>query len=186
MSPIVTLEHSFYILKNIYAKEIFSDLVEQLVNEYCMKRGVSLSSTDNQKSNPNEEPMKALRSRGLCLVPISCTLQVGSDNGADYWAPALGFTLQWTIHFPLFYFGSAKKISRCYNIMSNQSIEKTTKWVSKFDCSWCCTNTYWFWRLAFEHFLLTSMRWYVESCFLALIGNFINSLKCICDMMLLF
>ncbi|XP_062090827.1 transcription factor bHLH68-like isoform X2 [Humulus lupulus] len=37
-----------------------------------------------------EEPKKDLKSRGLCLVPVSCTLQVGSDNGADYWAPALG------------------------------------------------------------------------------------------------
>ncbi|VYS52905.1 unnamed protein product [Arabidopsis thaliana] len=73
---------------------IFPEDPGQLVNEYCMKRGVSLSSTDNQKSNPNEEPMKDLRSRGLCLVPISCTLQVGSDNGADYWAPAFGTTLQ--------------------------------------------------------------------------------------------
>ncbi|KAG9456114.1 hypothetical protein H6P81_000622 [Aristolochia fimbriata] len=34
------------------------------------------------------EPRKDLRSRGLCLVPVSCTLQVGSDNGADFWAPA--------------------------------------------------------------------------------------------------
>ncbi|CAM8983231.1 unnamed protein product [Rhodiola kirilowii] len=35
-------------------------------------------------------PKKDLRSRGLCLVPVSCTLlQVGtgSDNGADYWVP---------------------------------------------------------------------------------------------------
>ncbi|KAI4325303.1 hypothetical protein MLD38_030715 [Melastoma candidum] len=31
-----------------------------------------------------------LRSRGLCLVPVSCTAQVGNDNGADYWAPAFG------------------------------------------------------------------------------------------------
>ncbi|KAL0427017.1 UNVERIFIED_CONTAM: Transcription factor [Sesamum latifolium] len=38
----------------------------------------------------DEEPKKDLRSRGLCLVPISCTLHVGSDNGADYWAPAFG------------------------------------------------------------------------------------------------
>ncbi|KAJ0986059.1 hypothetical protein J5N97_004415 [Dioscorea zingiberensis] len=30
---------------------------------------------------------KDLRSRGLCLVPISCTLHCGSENGADYWAP---------------------------------------------------------------------------------------------------
>lgn len=42
---------------------------------------------NNQDSHG--EP-KDLRSRGLCLVPVSCTLQVGSDNGADYWAPALG------------------------------------------------------------------------------------------------
>ncbi|XP_038879709.1 transcription factor bHLH68 isoform X2 [Benincasa hispida] len=38
----------------------------------------------------DEEGKKDLRSRGLCLVPVSCTLQVGSDNGADYWAPAFG------------------------------------------------------------------------------------------------
>ncbi|KAG5549462.1 hypothetical protein RHGRI_014710 [Rhododendron griersonianum] len=37
-----------------------------------------------------EEAKKDLRSRGLCLVPISCTMQVGSDNGADYWAPTFG------------------------------------------------------------------------------------------------
>ncbi|KAL3824373.1 hypothetical protein ACJIZ3_020402 [Penstemon smallii] len=31
---------------------------------------------------------KDLRSRGLCLVPLSCTQHVENDNGADYWAPA--------------------------------------------------------------------------------------------------
>ncbi|KAI4373994.1 hypothetical protein MLD38_012045 [Melastoma candidum] len=29
----------------------------------------------------------SLRSRGLCLVPISCTAGVASANGADLWAP---------------------------------------------------------------------------------------------------
>ncbi|KAI7986031.1 Transcription factor bHLH68 [Camellia lanceoleosa] len=38
----------------------------------------------------NQEAPKDLRSRGLCLVPVSCTHHVGNDNGADYWAPALG------------------------------------------------------------------------------------------------
>lgn len=37
-----------------------------------------------------EEKGKNLRSRGLCLVPVSCTQHVGSENGADYWAPAYG------------------------------------------------------------------------------------------------
>ncbi|CAF2107595.1 hypothetical protein Bca4012_093673 [Brassica carinata] len=68
---------------------LFPEDPGQLVNDQCMKRrGASSSSTENQ--NANEEPKKDLRSRGLCLVPISCTLQVGSDNGADYWASALG------------------------------------------------------------------------------------------------
>uniref|UniRef100_A0A7N0TNV7 BHLH domain-containing protein n=1 Tax=Kalanchoe fedtschenkoi TaxID=63787 RepID=A0A7N0TNV7_KALFE len=35
-----------------------------------------------------------LRSRGLCLVPVSCTAQVdGSTNGADFWAPAAGINI---------------------------------------------------------------------------------------------
>ncbi|XP_031391212.1 transcription factor bHLH153-like isoform X2 [Punica granatum] len=29
----------------------------------------------------------SLRSRGLCLVPISCTAGVARTNGADIWAP---------------------------------------------------------------------------------------------------
>ncbi|MQM16490.1 hypothetical protein Taro_049448 [Colocasia esculenta] len=29
----------------------------------------------------------SLRSRGLCLVPVDCTLGIASSNGADIWAP---------------------------------------------------------------------------------------------------
>ncbi|GMI93788.1 hypothetical protein HRI_003048100 [Hibiscus trionum] len=42
---------------------------------------------DDQGQEKQEHEPKDLRSRGLCLVPVSCTQQVGSDNGADYWAP---------------------------------------------------------------------------------------------------
>ncbi|WMV35073.1 hypothetical protein MTR67_028458 [Solanum verrucosum] len=43
-------------------------------------------------ANKQDSQHKAmdLRSRGLCLVPISCMANIGSDTGADYWAPALG------------------------------------------------------------------------------------------------
>ncbi|XP_021903269.1 transcription factor bHLH68 isoform X2 [Carica papaya] len=58
---------------------------QSLLNDNCMKRKAGAAEQDG-----HEEPKKDLRSRGLCLVPVSCTLQVGSDNGADYWAPALG------------------------------------------------------------------------------------------------
>uniref|UniRef100_A0A0E0DNI8 BHLH domain-containing protein n=1 Tax=Oryza meridionalis TaxID=40149 RepID=A0A0E0DNI8_9ORYZ len=36
----------------------------------------------------NDDGKKDLRSRGLCLVPVSCTSHFGGDNAADYWAPA--------------------------------------------------------------------------------------------------
>lgn len=62
---------------------IFPEDPGQLLDAHCMRRK-GTSEQDTQ-----EEPKKDLRSRGLCLVPVSCTLQVGSDNGADYWAPAL-------------------------------------------------------------------------------------------------
>lgn len=42
------------------------------------------------KQNAEGNKAKNLKSRGLCLVPVSCTQHVGSENGADYWAPAFG------------------------------------------------------------------------------------------------
>lgn len=63
---------------------LFPEDPGQLLNDSCMKMKGSAPDQD-----PIEESKKDLRSRGLCLVPVSCTMQVGSDNGADYWAPAL-------------------------------------------------------------------------------------------------
>ncbi|WOL09318.1 transcription factor bHLH68-like [Canna indica] len=46
---------------------------------------------DHQEAGSNDEAAKKdLKSRGLCLVPVSFFLHVGGDNGADFWAaPAL-------------------------------------------------------------------------------------------------
>ncbi|XP_045789699.1 transcription factor bHLH68-like [Trifolium pratense] len=62
---------------------LFPEDPGQLLNENSLKRKAV-------EEVSQQEPKKDLKSRGLCLVPVSCTLQVGSDNGADYWAPALG------------------------------------------------------------------------------------------------
>nr|AEL97574.1 bHLH [Epimedium sagittatum] len=62
---------------------IFPEDPGQLLNDNCLKR-------KGAPDQVTEDEPKDLRSRGLCLVPLSCTLQVGSDNGADYWAPTLG------------------------------------------------------------------------------------------------
>ncbi|KAK9102750.1 hypothetical protein Sjap_020004 [Stephania japonica] len=64
---------------------IFPEDPGQLLNDNCMKRRGSVP--DKLEIH---EPKTDLRSRGLCLVPVSCTVQVGSDNGADFWAPSLG------------------------------------------------------------------------------------------------
>ncbi|KAJ4841940.1 hypothetical protein Tsubulata_014012 [Turnera subulata] len=42
------------------------------------------STPASQKQEPGQH---SLRSRGLCLVPISCTAGVARSNGADLWAP---------------------------------------------------------------------------------------------------
>lgn len=63
---------------------LFPEDPGQLSNDNCLKRKA------NNEQDYHEGHKKDLRSRGLCLVPLSCTLQVGSDNGADYWAPAFG------------------------------------------------------------------------------------------------
>ncbi|XP_042516737.1 transcription factor bHLH68-like [Macadamia integrifolia] len=63
---------------------IFPEDPGQLLNDPCMK------GSGAPEQNGENEAKKDLRSRGLCLVPVSCTLHVGSDNGADYWAPTFG------------------------------------------------------------------------------------------------
>ncbi|XP_023000383.1 transcription factor bHLH68-like [Cucurbita maxima] len=49
------------------------------------------SGSGGEEMRREEKAVKELRSRGLCLVPVSCTQLVGGDNnGAAYWAPAYG------------------------------------------------------------------------------------------------
>ncbi|XP_074569966.1 transcription factor bHLH68-like isoform X2 [Curcuma longa] len=50
-------------------------------------------SNDDEKEEEEEEEeeeiKKDLKSRGLCLVPVSFTMHVGGDDGVDFWAPSL-------------------------------------------------------------------------------------------------
>ncbi|BFG24466.1 hypothetical protein CerSpe_107390 [Prunus speciosa] len=58
---------------------------QSLLNDNSLKR----KGAPNQNLS-SQDKAKDLRSKGLCLVPVSSTQHVGSDNGADYWAPAYG------------------------------------------------------------------------------------------------
>lgn len=62
--------------------------IEALSSPYL---GNVAASVRHQQSEVQDSP-KDLRTRGLCLVPVSYTDHVnnGSDNGVDYWAPSLG------------------------------------------------------------------------------------------------
>lgn len=65
---------------------IFPEDPAQLLHDNAMKK----RGQPEQDGNC-EEAKKDLRSRGLCLVPVSCTLDVGVDmvaGPADYWAAA--------------------------------------------------------------------------------------------------
>lgn len=72
----------------------------------------------------DDEPMD-LRSRGLCLVPVSFTTHVGGDHGVDYWAPAFGggFSMDCT------------ESAACSGLMSGCSIISGHSANPKVDCS---------------------------------------------------
>nr|CAD1822304.1 unnamed protein product [Ananas comosus var. bracteatus] len=65
---------------------IFPEDPGQLLQDNTTKKRVS-----PEQGFENETKNKDLRTRGLCLVPVSCTLHVGGGSAADFWAPnALG------------------------------------------------------------------------------------------------
>ncbi|KAF0933713.1 hypothetical protein E2562_019193 [Oryza meyeriana var. granulata] len=68
---------------------IFPEDPGQLLHDNAMKK----RGQPDQDESCEEAKTRDLRSRGLCLVPVSCTVDVGVDSGpADYWAapPAFG------------------------------------------------------------------------------------------------
>ncbi|KAK1276509.1 Transcription factor [Acorus gramineus] len=60
------------------------DQIQVLGSPYFQK----LPSTVHLQEGGGEEG-RDLRSRGLCLVPVSCTLHVVESNGADFWSSAI-------------------------------------------------------------------------------------------------
>ncbi|KAF8402290.1 hypothetical protein HHK36_013242 [Tetracentron sinense] len=68
-----------------------SVLLEAMEYIKFLQEQVKVLSAPYLRSTPaakmQESELYSLRSRGLCLVPISCTLGVARSNGADIWAP---------------------------------------------------------------------------------------------------
>ncbi|XP_062223529.1 transcription factor bHLH68-like isoform X2 [Phragmites australis] len=70
---------------------MFSEDPAQLLHDNAMKK-----RGQPDQDGSCDEAKKDLRSRGLCLVPVSCTLHVGVDvfaGPADYWAAEPAFVM---------------------------------------------------------------------------------------------
>jgi hypothetical protein len=48
----------------------------------------------SEKSKDPEGPKQDLRSRGLCLVPVSSTFPVTHETAVDFWTPTFGGTFR--------------------------------------------------------------------------------------------
>ncbi|OAY54998.1 transcription factor bHLH123 isoform X2 [Manihot esculenta] len=60
-----------------------------------MKSGAPMHHQQSDKSNKDPEGQKQdLRSRGLCLVPISSTFPVTHETTVDFWTPTFGGTFR--------------------------------------------------------------------------------------------
>ncbi|XP_021726287.1 transcription factor bHLH112-like [Chenopodium quinoa] len=67
------------------------DQVNVLSTPY-LKNGTAMQQKEGDKSKDNEDSNQDLRSRGLCLVPISSTYPVAQETPVDFWTPTFGGT----------------------------------------------------------------------------------------------
>lgn len=54
--------------------------------------GIGFYMQNLDKTKDGEGPKLDLKSRGLCLVPISSTFAVASETPVDFWTPTFGGT----------------------------------------------------------------------------------------------
>ncbi|XP_043710864.1 transcription factor bHLH113-like [Telopea speciosissima] len=68
------------------------DQVQVLSSPYMQRlpsSGPVHEGRGNKKEEEEEKSKYDLRSRGLCLVPVACTVHVANSNGADFWSSAM-------------------------------------------------------------------------------------------------
>ncbi|XP_057815190.1 transcription factor bHLH110 isoform X2 [Cryptomeria japonica] len=85
VSPFGKTDTASVLLEAMGYIKFLQDQVQVLSTPYL--KGVPSSS---QNDGRGDQAKYDLRSRGLCLVPVSCTLHVANNNGADFWTSGLG------------------------------------------------------------------------------------------------
>nr|QDH08986.1 transcription factor bHLH68-like isoform X2 [Cymbidium sinense] len=86
VSPFGKTDTASVLLESFGYIRFLQSQIEALSSPYLARGSRNLRQPDG-----DDEQRKDLRSRGLCLVPVSCTMHVESNiNGADYWASSVG------------------------------------------------------------------------------------------------
>ncbi|XP_010240994.1 PREDICTED: transcription factor bHLH123-like [Nelumbo nucifera] len=92
VSPFGKTDTASVLFEAIEYIKFLHDQVSVLSTPY-MKNGASIQPKQNSdKSKEGEAHKPDLRSRGLCLVPISSTYPVTNETAADFWTPTFGGT----------------------------------------------------------------------------------------------
>ncbi|KAJ8460207.1 hypothetical protein OPV22_033133 [Ensete ventricosum] len=70
------------------------DQVGVLSSPYLKNEQLMKPNQISEESKDCDEPKQDLRSRGLCLVPVTSTYPVASETTTDFWHPTLGGTFR--------------------------------------------------------------------------------------------
>ncbi|OIW12876.1 hypothetical protein TanjilG_24809 [Lupinus angustifolius] len=68
--------------------KFLQDQVQVLCSPYLQRLPSNGHQIGNGDNDGEEEVTKDMRSMGLCLIPMECTVHVASSNGADFWSPS--------------------------------------------------------------------------------------------------
>ncbi|KAE9584621.1 hypothetical protein Lal_00021759 [Lupinus albus] len=98
VSPFGKTDTASVLLEAIGYIRFLQSQIEALSSPYLGNVSINIKNQSvmsdiglKRKGVPNQDEKEKgtdLKSRGLCLVPVSCTQHVGCENEADFWAPS--------------------------------------------------------------------------------------------------
>ncbi|GAB4831060.1 hypothetical protein Ancab_005072 [Ancistrocladus abbreviatus] len=95
VSPFGKTDTASVLLEAIEYIKFLHVQVSVLSNPYLKNGSPAQHQQAGEKLRENNEVAKQdLRSRGLCLVPISCTYPVAHETPVDFWTPTFGATFR--------------------------------------------------------------------------------------------
>ncbi|XP_030446013.2 transcription factor bHLH123 [Syzygium oleosum] len=94
VSPFGKTDTASVLTEAIEYIKFLHDQISVLTTPYMKNGGAMPHQQTPDKSEDPEGPRPDLRSRGLCLVPVSSTYPVTHDTTVDFWTPTFGGTFR--------------------------------------------------------------------------------------------